>query len=132
MSSSGNLKTTYQQYQEGELGAQEALTQLIKQYDSIEERLDGWQKQKEALRENIEDLVTTVYAGKAALAGWEMRITEPSVSSSYDAKKLDKLVFKLMKEGQIELAQEIEACRKETNRKAYLRMVRQNSKEAGL
>lgn len=119
-----NMFTTYDRWQEGDIQAEEALTQLCQSLDSLEDRLEPLQQQKDTLRTQISEVVE--HLGGRAELDWfgALQITSPTVTVSYDREALDALVARLIAEGQASIAQQIAACRKESPRAGSLRIKR--------
>jgi hypothetical protein len=116
--------TTYNRWQEGEIKAEEALTELCQSLDTLDDRLEPLQQQKEALRSQISEVVEYMN-GRVELEGFGvLQITNATVTTTYDRESLDKLVARLVAEGQTEIARQIVACRKESMRSGGLRIKR--------
>lgn len=119
--------TTYEQWQEGEIQGDQALAELCRSLDALDDRLEPLQQQKETLRAQISELVEHL-GGKVELDWFgALQITNASVTSQYDREALDALVIRLRSEGQDDLAQRIEGCRKESMRSGGLRIKRARS-----
>jgi chromosome segregation ATPase len=116
--------TTYDRWQEGDIQAEEALAQLCQSLDSLEDRLEPLQQQKDTLRTQISEVVE--HLGGRAELDWfgSLQITSPTITVSYDREALDALVARLTAEGQASIAQQIAACRKESPRAGSLRIKR--------
>lgn len=119
-----NYKSAYELWQEGELQADEALDRLVASLDGLKDRLEPLAASEKALRDQISHVLEFATGGrKTEVRGYELLITEPGVSVSYDAKKLDQLVVRLMEEYP-GIAADIRACRKESSRAGSLRIIR--------
>lgn len=118
------MLTSYDRWQEGDIQAEEALTQLCQSLDSLEDRLEPLQQQKDTLRTQISEVVD--YLGGRAELDWfgSLQITSPTVTATYDREALDALIARLTAEGQTEIAKQIAACRKESMRSGSLRIKR--------
>lgn len=114
----------YQLYQEGEIGAQQALDYIARQLDSIADSLGPLEEAQKQLRNQAGEIVERL-GGKAEVAGFgSFAITAPSVTVTYDNKLMDRLVAALTGEGQTEVARRITACRREGSRAGSLRISR--------
>ena len=90
----------------------------------VEDEIKAIEYTKEELRAKIEQL-TTALGGKAHVDHLgSVQIVPESVSHSYDTKALDELVNIMMSDGEIHAARRILTCRKETKRKASMRITR--------
>jgi hypothetical protein len=119
-----DYKTTYQLWEEGELTADDALDKLVASLDAVKDRLEPAQAEEKILRDQISMVLEHVTGGKKAqVRGYELIITEPGVTVSYDSKALDKLVIRLM-EDYPAIAADIRACRKESSRAGSLRVTK--------
>jgi hypothetical protein len=119
-----NNPNTYQRWQDGELTDQEALELLCRQLTSLQDRLEPLQFVEKQLRAWISEVVDRE-GGKAEVNGFgRLQITGAGLTATYDRRGLDNLVARLAAEGQADLAREIAACRKESQRSGGLRIIR--------
>lgn len=115
---------TYQRWQDGDLSDQEALELLCRQLTGLQDRLEPLQFVEKQLRAWISEVVDRE-GGKAEVNGFgRLQITGAGMTATYDRRRLDNLVARLAAQGQSELAQEIAACRKESQRSGGLRIIR--------
>jgi hypothetical protein len=116
--------TTFKQFQEGEITPQHALAQIAQQLGSLQDRLEPFQEAEKLLRAQASEIVSYL-GGKADVDGFgTFTITAPSQTVSYDSKEMDRLVARLISQGDTGLAQMITNCRKEGSRAGALRINR--------
>ncbi|HEX2913896.1 MAG TPA: hypothetical protein VH186_24040 [Chloroflexia bacterium] len=117
-------KSSFDLWQEGEINAEEALNQLTGSLTALEDRLEPLEATRKTLRDQIGMVVEVGFSGRASINGYNIVNTGASQTVSYDAKALDKLVDRLMREGNEAVAREILACRKEGSRAGSTRISR--------
>jgi hypothetical protein len=116
--------TTFKQYQEGEITPQHALDQIARQLDSLQDQIEPLQATEKILRQQASE-ITEALGGKADVDGFgTFTITAPSQTVSYDSKEMDRLVARLISQGDTGLAQMITNTRKEGSRAGSLRINR--------
>jgi aspartate aminotransferase-like enzyme len=104
-----------------------AVQQLYGMYQNvseIEHQIAQLQKERDAIRAEISELVED-NGGKIAIDGVAtFEIMRPTVIASYDRPGIEALVRQLATSGQSEIAQQIEAHRKESMRAGSLRITK--------
>jgi hypothetical protein len=117
-----NTQSILEQWQEGDLDNEAALTSLCKMLVSVKDSLEPLEDMQKAIRAQMSEIVSYI-GGKASVAGFgELKITEPTITTSYDYHQLDKLVIKLTEAGHADIARSIAECRRETPRAGGLRI----------
>jgi hypothetical protein len=79
----------------------------------IEDEIARLQAERLAVRVRLSEIVALRYGNRVAVPGYgTLQIRAPSVSSRWDSGALSELVRSLREQGQTELADEIEGCKK--------------------
>jgi len=115
---------TWEQYQEGDLDAAQALTRMLPAYQALQAAAAALEARREALRGQIATLHQALGGKPLALLGYEVRWQEPGTVLTYNAHTLDALVVTLMAQEQYALAEQITAARRESVRAGGLRIAR--------
>jgi hypothetical protein len=116
--------TTFKQYQDGDITPQHALDQIARQLDSLQDQLEPLQATEKVLRQQASELTETL-GGKAEVAGFgTFTNTAPSQTVSYDHKKVEGFISKLLSMGYTDFATELNSYKKEGSRAGSLRIVR--------
>lgn len=122
------IEEIYRAWCDGVIQSEEA----VKQFCQIIGPLQEQQKMTDALDKQVRAHVSEVveYLGGAAeVAGFgELKITNPSVSYSYDKKLVDKLTNQLRTEGMGDVAARLDACLKPSEKAGSLRITRSKEK----
>ncbi len=117
------MSDIYDQWQEGDITADEALNQLCQQLVSLEDRLEPLEATRLAIRNQL-SVVVEQLGGKAELAGFgTLHITQASLTANYDTRQLDALITRLSTDYPA-IAQAIADCRRESSRTGGLRITR--------
>jgi hypothetical protein len=117
-----NTQTIFEQWQAGELDNEATLTSLCKMLTSVKDSLEPLEDMQKIIRSQLAEVVSYI-GGRASVAGFgELKVTEPSLITSYDYHQLDKLVIHLTEAGHADIARSIAACRRETSRAGGLRI----------
>lgn len=116
---------TFTEWDSGELTDVQAVRALAMELGEVESELAPLEAQRARLRDELSRVVAHM-GGKAEVPGFgALAMTAPSITNSYDAKRLDELVLSLIAEGQHDYAEAIANCRKQTQRAGSLRIVRE-------
>lgn len=124
----GKIEEIYRAWCDGVIQSEEA----VKQFCMIIGPIQDHQKMIEVLdkkaRARISEVVDYL-GGSAEVAGFgELKITNPSVSYSYDKKLVDKLTNQLRTEGLGDVAARLDACLKPSEKVGSLRITRSKEK----
>jgi hypothetical protein len=122
-------QTTFERWQSGDITPDQALDEYTQVLASLEDRIEPLTATKEAIRGYISQIVDYV-GGSAKSNGYEMIITNASVTRSYDSRKLDALVAQLMADGYYEVAKKVADCGKDSSRAGGLRITKSKSQPA--
>lgn len=116
---------TFAEWEVGTVTDVQALHTLTSDLGEVESELAPLEAQRSALRDQIARIVA--HAGnKVELTGFgTLVITQPGITTSYDAKALDALVIRLMGDGYGPIAEQIAQCRRESARAGSLRITRE-------
>ena len=116
-------------WEAGDATDQEALRALALQLGEVESDLEPLQREREYLREQLGRIVARLPGQKGEVRGFgTLAITGGGETTSYDAKALDGLMAKLLANGYGEIAEELAAARKTSQRAASLRITREKAK----
>jgi hypothetical protein len=100
----------------------EYATILLRDYFEMKSELEAYEANVDDLRRNLQTLVEALGGSvKVAHVGTAI-ITPSSTSHSYDTKMIDAVIAKALQDGDIGTAQALADARKETTRKAALRI----------
>jgi len=101
---------------------QEAAELLLRDYFEMKSELEAYEANVDDLRRNLQTLVEALGGSlKVAHVGTAI-ITPESTSHSYDTKMIDAIIAKALQDGDIATAKALSDARKETTRKATLRI----------
>jgi hypothetical protein len=118
------IEQAYQDFQSGARLASEALDMLCEILAPIEDRikfLETFDKKARAYASEMVDYL----GGSIEVAGFgELKITNPSISYSYDKKSLDRLTNELRTEGLGDVAARMDRCLKPSEKVGSLRITR--------
>ncbi len=114
----------------GKTSPEEAIRSLALDLGETESELSlvagALQQQVKDLRDQIAIVLSVSNRDKVQVSGFgTVLMTKPSLSYSYDKKKLDKLCMVLRQMGNIDLADDVEACRDIVERAGSLRITRE-------
>lgn len=125
------IHTIYQDWQAGDCTAQKALSILCRFIANVQDTIDPMEVVLKQARVYASELVDYL-GGSAEVTGFgELKITNPSVSYSYDKKLVDKLTNQLRTEGMGDVAARLDACLKPSEKAGSLRITRvKKDKEA--
>jgi hypothetical protein len=124
------IETIYSRWESGDLPSQEAIEQLVSQLAAVEDSLEPLEQTKQAIRAKLSLIVDRQPGSAIELPGYgKLAIRSATVTKSYDKDKLDQLIIQLAMDGQVELAQAIGGCKKESSRSGGLVITR--TKETG-
>ena len=100
----------------------EAAEVLLRDYFEMKSELEAYEANVDDLRRNLQVLVEALGGSfKLDHVGTAL-ITPPSTSHSYDTKMIDAIKDKALQDGDVHTAKAIVDARKETTRKATLRI----------
>ncbi len=123
--------STIEYWEAGELTDLEALRALCSDLGEVESSIKPLTREREALREAIERIVTRLDGQRAEVGGFgSLAITASSETVSYDAKALDTLSAELLATGDVDLmriAARIASARKVSRRSGSLRITLEKS-----
>lgn len=122
------IHTIYQDWQAGDCTAQKALNVLCRFIANVQDTIDPMEVVLKQARAYASELVDYL-GGSAEVSGFgELKITNPSVSYSYDKKLVDQLTNQLRTEGQGDVAARLDACLKPNPKSGSLRITRSKEK----
>lgn len=122
------MNNTILEWEAGDLTDAQALHALASDYGEIESEIVTLEQSKKATRNAIE-AITMKMGGKAVAAGFEMVITAATNRVSYDTKGCDALLAKLTRNGLFDVAEELSACRKESEVRGSLKIAKERAKK---
>jgi hypothetical protein len=97
----------------------------------VEAEIARLQAERAALRERLSLIVATRYDNKATVPGFGvLAIRAPSVSQRWDTGALADLVQSLREQGQADLADEIEGCKKRVESEGGLAITPERKRDA--
>lgn len=100
----------------------EAAAFLLRDYFEMKSELEAYEANVDDLRKNLQTLVEALGGSfKLDHVGTAL-ITPPSTSHSYDTKAIDGVIAKALQDGDMHTAKALSDARKETTRKATLRI----------
>lgn len=115
---------TFAEWDAGTLTDEQTLRALAYDLAEVQSELEPLKAQEARLRDELSRVLAHA-GGKADVAGFgQLTMTAPSITTSYDQKRLDDLVLSLIAEGHTDVAEAIAACRKQGQRAGSLRIVR--------
>jgi hypothetical protein len=116
------VKDAYTEWEEGNLEVGAALRATWSDLREVESQLAPLEAERQRLREQVGRLVAEV-GGEVTVRGLgRAMITNPSITTTYDKKKVERLLTRLA-ESHPELAAELAACRTESARAGSLRLM---------
>ena len=116
----------FQAYTDGDLEPSRALRALWSDLREVESELAPLEAQRQQLRDQIGQIVAR--HGSATIAGLgTAAITNPSVVTSYDKAKIERLLTELA-QTHPELAARLAQCRVETSRAGSLRLTSEKTR----
>ena len=122
-------KSTFDQWNEGDIPDNTAIDELTRQYSSLQDRLEPLNQQKELLRNQLSQVVEKV-GGRSNVNGYKLAITKPTLIESYDKKSLDQLLESLLAKGDTETADAIQNCKKTSPRAGGLQISQEKERPA--
>jgi hypothetical protein len=100
----------------------EAAALLLRDYFEMKSELEAYEAKSDDLRRDLQVLVEALGGSfKLDHVGTAL-ITPPSTSHSYDTKAIDAVIAKALQDGDMHTAKALSDARKETTRKATLRI----------
>lgn len=121
------MQDTIRQWEAGELTDVQALHALASDLGEIDSELAPLEQAKKAARNAIEAIVMRL-GGKAAAAGYEMQVTQGSTRVSFDTRKCEALLAKLIANGLLDAAEDLAAARVESHVSGSLRITKERKK----
>lgn len=114
----------------GQISASDAIRSLVFDLGEIESEIEisvgKLQRERSSLRDQIAIILSISGTDSIKVDGFgSVYMTKPTITKKYDTKKLDRLAMILISQGDHELAQEITACREESERSGYLMIRRE-------
>ena len=100
----------------------EAAALLLRDYFEMKSEMEAHEAQADDLRRNLQVLVEALGGSLKVDHVGTALITPPSTSHSYDTKAIDGVIAKALQDGDVHTAQALADARKETTRKATLRI----------
>jgi hypothetical protein len=100
----------------------EAAALLLRDYFEMKSELEAYEANVDDLRRNLQTLVEALGGSLKVDHVGTALITPASTSHSYDTKAIDAVIAKALQDGDIGTAQALADARKETTRKASLRI----------
>ena len=95
---------------------------LLRDYFEMKSELEAYEANVDDLRKNLQVLVEALGGSYKLDHVGTALITPPSTSHSYDTKAIDAIKDKALQDGDVHTAKAIADARKETTRKATLRI----------
>ena len=120
--------TLYQAFVTGHLEPAAALRGLAMRYSEVDRMYSEIGHDREQVRGMIADVVAVMSQQKAQASGLELAITGGGETVSYDAKALDALIARLLRDGYPHYAEALADARKTSQRTASLRITREKAK----
>jgi hypothetical protein len=118
------LEKTYTAWQEGEIQAAEALQCFCQFIGIVQDKIGPLELAEKQARAYASEVVDYL-GGSAEVDGFgELKITNPTVSYSYDKKLVDQLTNQLRTEGLGDVAARLDACLKSSSKVGYLKINR--------
>ena len=122
---------TFTEWEAGTLTDIHAIRSLAMDLAEVESELAPLEKQRQQLRDELSRVLAHA-GGKAEIAGFgQLTMTAPSITTSYDQRRLDDLVLSLIADGYSDIAESIAGCRKQSARSGALRIVREKEPTNG-
>jgi hypothetical protein len=100
------------------------IEKIFGQYEMLKEAEETLKAEIESVRSDIKDIVEE-HGGKFNGYGWDAAMAAESVSISYDAKTVERVIAALMASGNADLAQTLVGGRKIMKKASYLRVAKQ-------
>ncbi len=101
------------------------LHMLCQELGEVEDQLRPLEEERRRLRAELSLLVEEL-GGKAKVEGFgRLEVCNASFVVSYDRKKVEAIILKLIDLGQYHLADALRACKKESARPGVLRILRE-------
>ena len=100
------------------------IEKIFAQYEMLKEAEETLKAEIESVRSDIKDIVEE-HGGIFSGYGWNAAMAAESVSITYDAKTVERVIAALMASGNADLAQTLEGGRKITKKASYLRVAKQ-------
>ena len=100
----------------------EAAELLLRDYFEMKSELEAYETNVDDLRRNLQTLVEALGGSLKVDHVGTAIITPSSTSHSYDTKAIDTIIAKALQDGDIHTAKALSDARKETTRKATLRI----------
>jgi len=100
----------------------EAAALLLRDYFEMKSELEAYEANVDDLRRNLQTLVEALGGSLKVDHVGTALITPQSTSHSYDTKMIDAIKDKALQDGDVHTAKAIADARKETTRKATLRI----------
>lgn len=100
------------------------IEKIFAQYEMLKEAEETLKAEIESVRSDIKDIVEE-HGGIFSGYGWNAAMAAESVSITYDAKTVERVIAALMASGNADLAQTLVGGRKITKKASYLRVAKQ-------
>ena len=118
---------SFTEWDAGTLTDVQALRVLAMELGKVQSELEPLKAQEARLRDELSRVVAHM-GGKADVPGFgQLAMTAPSITNSYDSKRLDDIVMGLIAEGYADIAESIANCRKQSSRAGSLRITREGN-----
>lgn len=108
-------------YEDGELTPHQALRTLLSDLAETQDELKALERERDAIRAQIQQIVERNGAFHIEGLG-KASVIPGGTRESYNPKEMATVVARLVKEGQLEIAERIMKCQKYTEVKASLRI----------
>ncbi len=109
------------------MNTKQRLYTLCQELGEVESQLVPLQAERDRLRAELFEVVEQA-GGKTSIPGFgSLELIKSTVTVSYDRKLVDALIIRLLGEGQEEIAQVIQKCRKESMRTGSIRITREHT-----
>ena len=100
----------------------EAAALLLRDYFEMKSELEAYEANIDELRRNLQTLVEALGGSLKVDHVGTALITPQSTSHSYDTKAIDAVIARALQDGDMHTAKALSDARKETTRKATLRI----------
>lgn len=121
--------SAYEEWEDGFLSPQQALRTLVVELGEVESDLQPLDTQRNALREQIGNIVARMDNQRAEIKGFgRVLITAPGFSEGYDTAQLNAMLATLRERGDDLLADWLESCKTKRMRSGGLRIERERAK----
>lgn len=117
------MSITFNQYQDGDISAAQALRELTETYDKLDSEVKRLSADRDALRDMIYTILRDGFnLQRQEVAGYRIEFREPSVSKGWDSKGVQSALDYARGAGLADVVEILESAQKETKRAGSLMM----------